>query len=180
LAISRESDDQRGIGQDLGNLGDTYLALGDLPRALSCLTESLNIFRQIGGRRSEGITLSSLGDAHLAAEETRVAPEYYQQAYGLAVEGGDLIEEAKALCKQSKALALCGELEQAIHLAEEALTLFERIESPLTAAARETLALWRKQSLKDDSASLKVHSISVWYPSDGSDQAIKTTCSSTA
>src|SRR5688572_27985973 len=58
--------------------------------------ETFDIFRNIGDRRSEGITLSSLGDAFLTLEDTPTAIRYYEEAYQVAVEVGDSIEEAVA------------------------------------------------------------------------------------
>jgi hypothetical protein len=47
LAIAREIGDQRNEGNQLGNLGNAYSALGQLARARDCLEGTLAIFEEI-------------------------------------------------------------------------------------------------------------------------------------
>jgi tetratricopeptide (TPR) repeat protein len=51
-------------GNDLGNLGNAYAALGDARKAIEFYEQALAIAREIGDRRNEGAWLGNLGLAY--------------------------------------------------------------------------------------------------------------------
>jgi tetratricopeptide (TPR) repeat protein len=51
-------------GGDLGNLGNVYADLGENRRAIQFYEQRLQIAREIGDRRGEGIALANLGMAN--------------------------------------------------------------------------------------------------------------------
>ncbi len=69
LAIKRELGDHQGVANGLYNLGALDLETGDLESARARLTESLNLFWQLGRRRAIAAALASL--AQLSALQGR-------------------------------------------------------------------------------------------------------------
>jgi tetratricopeptide (TPR) repeat protein len=82
--LHREIGDRRGEGNDLGNLGNAYAALGDARKAIEFYEQALVIAREIGDRRNEGAWLGSLGLAYFALGDARKAIEFYEQALAIA------------------------------------------------------------------------------------------------
>src|SRR5262249_59244918 len=61
LAVYRVTPDARwGEGIYLSNLGESWRAIGDAPRAITLHEEAWGINREMGDRRSEGYTLCNL------------------------------------------------------------------------------------------------------------------------
>ena len=143
LLISREIGDRRGEGNRLGNLGLAYARLGDARKAIEHYDQALLIAREIGDRRGEGNRLGNLGSAYFRLGDWRRAEEFYKSQLAIAQEIGDRSGEANALW----GLAICsekdGDLKQAISNAEEAMRIFEEIESPSAQNMRSLLAGWK-------------------------------------
>ncbi|MBN1934142.1 MAG: tetratricopeptide repeat protein, partial [Anaerolineae bacterium] len=47
LTIAREIGDRRGEGSDLGNLGNAYRNLGQVEKAIECMSQAAEIFDEI-------------------------------------------------------------------------------------------------------------------------------------
>jgi len=77
--------------------------------------------------------------------EINKAQNYYQQRLEIAREIGDRRGEGNALW----GLAICHEkmddLKKAIENAEEALKIFERIESPSASTMRNLISIWQNE-----------------------------------
>jgi tetratricopeptide (TPR) repeat protein len=143
LTITREVNNRRGEGAALGNLGIAYFDLGETRRAIEFHEQALVINREIGARRAEGNNLGNLGVAYNRLGETRQAIEFYRQRIAIAREIGDRRGEGAALWNMSLALDKLGKRDEAIAHAEAAFEIFEQIEDPFAAKAREQLAKWR-------------------------------------
>jgi tetratricopeptide (TPR) repeat protein len=146
LAIAREIGDRRGEGNTLGNLGLGYAELGEPRRAAEFYEQQLLITREIGDRRGEGNALGNLGIAYKNLGEPRRAVEFYEQHLAIARELGDRRGEGNALFNTSLAFEILGDRAKAIAHAEAALEIYDEIESPYAAKAREQLAKWRGEA----------------------------------
>ena len=122
LALSRQIGDRRREAMNLGNVGASWLGLGDLAAARRDLEESLRLIRQNGDRPSEGVKRQSLSVLALwQGDETR-ALVLAQSALNAAVAAQELDREAEA------ALAL-GDAEAALGRPEQAAQAYERARS---------------------------------------------------
>jgi tetratricopeptide (TPR) repeat protein len=77
-----------GYGQARRRLGAIRLGQGNVSRALAFLDESVVLFRTIGDRRAEGLSLLLLGDAHRAAGAEVEAGRCWRDALAALVESG--------------------------------------------------------------------------------------------
>ena len=84
MGIAREIGYRLGEAADLGNLGDCYADLGQIPRAIESHEQALAIAREIGFRQGEAADLCSLGGC--ASDQGRwvQAADYHRQAVGVA------------------------------------------------------------------------------------------------
>lgn len=65
--MSVAQDTPYGQANTLDSLGYAHHRLGEHAEAIDCFQRAVDLFRHIGDRHSEGITLHHLGDAHAAA-----------------------------------------------------------------------------------------------------------------
>jgi tetratricopeptide (TPR) repeat protein len=144
LPIFRTRGEKRGEGAALGSLGLAYAYLGDAKKAIEYYEQALAITREIGDKRGEGAWLGNLGIAIKNLGDAQKAIEYYEQQLVIAREIGDRKGEGNALWNTSQALYELDRPSEAIRKAESALEIYDQIESPMTARARQQLAEWRK------------------------------------
>ena len=145
LAIARDIGDRQGEANSLGNLGIAHKNLGEYRRAIEFLEQVLAIARDIGDRQGEANSLGNLGNAYDSLGEYCRAIEFYEQQLAIAREIGDRRGEANALFNMSLVLNQLGERAQAIANVRAALDIYERIEAPDAAMAREQLAEWQAE-----------------------------------
>jgi tetratricopeptide (TPR) repeat protein len=145
LAITRQIGDRWGEGHALGNLGVAYKNLGEYPRAIEYHLQHLALAREIGDLRGEGHALGNLGLAYLNLGEYRRAIGYHEQYLSVARAIGDREGEGNALWNMSSALDQLGKRVEAIERAQEALGLFQKIESPFAEAVRRQLEQWQQK-----------------------------------
>jgi tetratricopeptide (TPR) repeat protein len=146
LATARQLKDRASEGRHLGNLGNTYDALGETRRAVELHEQALLVLREIGDRRSEGAILGNLGNTYDALGETRRAVEFYGQHLTIAREIGDRLSEGIALLNIGLALDELDDRAKAITHVEAALAIYEQIEDPYAEEARALLAQWRGEA----------------------------------
>ncbi len=107
----------------------------------------LNAARQLKDRSNEGMILGNMGLAYAALGETRRAIDFYEQQLVITREIGDRRGEGNALFNKSQELKKLGNRVQAIADTEAALEIYEQIESPYAANAREQLDEWRGEGV---------------------------------
>ncbi len=73
----------------LGNLGSSYLHLGEVTKAIDYYEQALVVSREIGDRRNEGGLLSNLGSSYFYLGEVTKAIKFYEQALLISREIGD-------------------------------------------------------------------------------------------
>lgn len=149
LGIAREVGSQRAETTHLGNLGRAWNNLGEPRRAIEFEEQALAIAREIGYKRSEAVNLSGLGNAWAALGERHRAIDFYKQAVSIFREIGDRRGESAGLFNLALRLRETGvaaEQQRAVALMEEALAIFEAIESPNTNTAKATLAQWQAEN----------------------------------
>jgi tetratricopeptide (TPR) repeat protein len=144
--IAREIGNRRGEAYALGNLGLAWAVLGETCKAIESFEQVLSTARETGDRMSEGAALGSLGLAWADLGETRKAIEFFEQSRAIAREIGDRRVEGNSLFNMSLSVDKLGDRAQAMTLAEAALKIFEKIESPTAEKARRQLAEWRGQA----------------------------------
>ncbi len=143
LEATRRSKDKVVEGVLLGNLGNAYVDLGDPRKAIEYYEQALKIAREIGDRRGEGNSLGNLGSAYAELSEPRKAIEHYEQQLKITQEIGDLRGEGNALWNMSLVQDSLGKRSEAVKLANDALAIFEQIESPYAERMRQQLAEWQ-------------------------------------
>ena len=134
---------KRGEDADLGNMGMAYADLGETRKAIEYHEHALAIDREIGDKRGEGADLGNLGSAFYQLGEIEKALDYYNKKMPIVHEIGDRRGEGNALWGQAICSEKMNDLPQAIAKAEEALKIFEQIESPSATTMREMLSKWR-------------------------------------
>lgn len=127
LSASRYLEDRYAEGHHLGNLGNAYADLGEVPRAIEFYEQALTIAREIGDRRGEGKSLGNLGLAYKALGETQRAIEFYEQDLTIAREIGDRHGEGSALGNLGNAYAALGDTRCAIETYEQHLTIAREV-----------------------------------------------------
>ena len=80
LDISREIGDRENEGCWLGNIGLTYVNLGQIEKAMVYYEKALNISREIGDRENEGSWLGHLGSAYAELGQIEKAILHYEKA----------------------------------------------------------------------------------------------------
>jgi tetratricopeptide (TPR) repeat protein len=112
---------------NLGGLGNAYLALGQVERAVKLYREALTIARQVGDRRTEGIWLGNLGIAYHNLGQAQQAIEFHQQALAIAREIGDRRYESFYLSHIGRDYRALGQIERAVEFHEKALGITREV-----------------------------------------------------
>ena len=127
VEAARAMGDRWGEGVWLGNLGNAYVDLGEVRRAIEYHEQALEIAREIGDRQGEGTDLGNLGSAYENLGEVRRAIGYYEQALGIAREIGYRPHEGTHLGNLGTAYKSLGEVGRAIEYHEQALEIAREI-----------------------------------------------------
>jgi tetratricopeptide (TPR) repeat protein len=97
--------------------------LGDLERAEELSLAALAIQRQLGNRRSEAISLSSLANVFYETGRVEQARELLEQSLAIHREVGNRRSEGVALTGLASVYQAAGQLEKAEHLFRDALNI---------------------------------------------------------
>jgi tetratricopeptide (TPR) repeat protein len=127
LSAARRRNDRYAEGARLGNLGNTYAALGDARQAITYHEQALVIAREIGDRRGEGAALGNLGIAYADLGNALQAIPYHEQRLAIAREVGDRRGEGAALGHLGNAYKDLGDARQAITYHEQRLAIADEI-----------------------------------------------------
>jgi tetratricopeptide (TPR) repeat protein len=123
LGVARRLSDREAEGGILVNLGNAYMDLGELRKAIQHYEQRLQIAQEIGDRRGEGAAVSNMGNAYGALGEPRKAIQYCEQALQIAREIGDRHGEGIALGNIGNAYWALGEPHKAIQYFEQHLQI---------------------------------------------------------
>ena len=115
-------------GAILGNLGNTYSALGQVERAIEYYEQALAISQEIGDRCNEGTWLGNLGNAYYVLGQVERAIKYYEQALTISQEIDDRRGEGADLGNLGNAYFALGQVERAIKYYEQALAISQEID----------------------------------------------------
>ncbi|MBO0700933.1 MAG: tetratricopeptide repeat protein, partial [Zavarzinella sp.] len=113
LAHYREVGDRKNEGIALGNMGDIYLALGEVDRARECIDRRLALAREDQDVEAEAAAMNSLGFLRVVVNDRDGAVRHFKQALGVFERTGNRRFELAVLCNLSDALAGCGDAGQA-------------------------------------------------------------------
>src|SRR5947209_9241774 len=92
----RETNNRRGEGWTLSNLGKTYYACGELDEAHTYLDRALRMRREVD-RREAGRTLNNLGSVYAKMGQRERARECYEEALSINRAMGDREGDGKTL-----------------------------------------------------------------------------------
>jgi tetratricopeptide (TPR) repeat protein len=129
IQCGTEEDDPIEIASVYHHLGETLSNLGDLDRAIDCLTWAKNILCNAGRHDLEGKAIMAMAMVHQKNRNTEQAIFLLKGLLSHAREKGDLLEEANALAN----LSLIGSksnwigLREAIQLNEQSLDRFRQL-----------------------------------------------------
>jgi tetratricopeptide (TPR) repeat protein len=144
LPICRETGGRSSEGNAIGNMGIAYMDLGETHRAIECYEQSLAIYRQVGDRVGEAAALANLGEIYnRSLDDPQRAIDFYEKCLVIVRDVGARRSEGIALLNAARALSKMGDHPQAITYAEAALVIFDQIEDPETAVARQLLEALR-------------------------------------
>jgi len=127
LEQARERQDRAGEGAALHRIGNAYLNMGQLRKALEVYPQAQAIYHAIGERRGEAATLTNQGIAHLSAGEHEKALELFQQTLTLRKALMDRRGEADALQNIGTAYAGADQLQRALEYYRQALPIHREV-----------------------------------------------------
>ncbi|MBM9505123.1 AfsR/SARP family transcriptional regulator [Actinacidiphila acididurans] len=139
LAIHRELDSGRGLGNGLYALSIPLTSTGRLDEAMACLTEALPIFRESRQQFWEGMTLYRLAGVYLASGRWREAASHVEQALVILREVGGEWRTANALTMLGRALARLDQPVRAHACWRDALGIYAALGSPEADEVRRLL-----------------------------------------
>lgn len=114
LAIANEIGDYVGASNALGNLGQTYLRLRDLPHAIASLQQQHMLARDLGDQRNQAHAQTFLGICHLLQGDVQSAVSCLQIGLELADRIGDPSIQSIAAWNLGLAFEQLNELELAV------------------------------------------------------------------
>jgi DNA-binding SARP family transcriptional activator len=103
MTIYRELGDLNGESGCWVRLGEFHHLLGEHEQALSCHRRAVALWRGLGNRADEAVTLISLGDSALAAGKPAQAREAWESAVTILTELG--LPAASSVCRKLASLA---------------------------------------------------------------------------
>ncbi|XP_078360918.1 uncharacterized protein LOC144645277 [Oculina patagonica] len=101
-----------------GNLGNTFLSLGDFRKATNYYELCLKIAKEVGEKAIEGKACGSLGSAFLRLGDFRKAIDYCELHLKIAREVGDKVGEGKTCGNLGSAFLSVGDFRKAIEYYE--------------------------------------------------------------
>jgi len=110
-------------GAHFGSLGNAYLDLGEVHKAIEFYKKQLVIARKIGDRHSEGNALGNLGNAYADLGKPRKAIEFYKKQLVIVRKTGERQGEGNALGSLGIAYKDLGEVRKAIKYGKQALLI---------------------------------------------------------
>ena len=144
LAIDRELGDKAGLAIDLNNIGLIFKQRGDLDLALDHYNQALAANREIGNKAQVAINLNNIGLIFKQRGDLDLALDHYNQALAIQQSMGDKAGVAIDLNNIGAVYIEQKRFAEAEAVLAEAVALFEQLDSPNAARAREWLEKARR------------------------------------
>lgn len=109
------------------NLGSIYNALGKKLEALKYYAQALEIFKEIGDAKGEGITLSNIGRVYSALGKKMEALRYYERALSILAEIGEGGGKGTTLSHLGRVYSALGQQNEARRYYEQALIILQEV-----------------------------------------------------
>jgi CHAT domain-containing protein/Flp pilus assembly protein TadD len=127
LRLYQASNNKKGEGVALANLGIAHRALGNYLKALNYLEQALVIHQSFNDQPKQISIFINLGNAYESIGESEQAIKNYQQSIKIARSTGDDFGEEVALGSLGIVLINIGEYEQAIQSFQKSLAIAQKI-----------------------------------------------------
>jgi tetratricopeptide (TPR) repeat protein len=127
LTAARRTNDARGEGQTLNNLGNVYRSQGKWKEAIALYEQFLQICRSIGDVQGEGQSLSNLGNMYQFQGKWDEAIALYEQSLQICRSIGDVQGEGQSLSNLGTVYRSQGKWDEAIVLHEQSLQICRAI-----------------------------------------------------
>ncbi len=111
----------------LFNLGNTYIYLGEIKKAIEYIQAALSIYKEIYDRDGESGALGKLGNAYFFLDENEKAIQCYQEAIEISQEINDRQNEGVWVGELGKVYYHIGKVEKAIQHFQEALDISREV-----------------------------------------------------
>jgi tetratricopeptide (TPR) repeat protein len=121
-AAKRQGSKQREAAW-LGNLGNTYSALGQGEQAITYYEQALAVAREIDFKHGEAMALVNLGVVHVKLGQIEQGINYYEQALAMARQTSDKHTEMMALDNLGLVYIKSGQVKKAINYYEQILAM---------------------------------------------------------
>lgn len=131
LEIGRKLEDQNLIGNALINLANVYCDKNDLVTASRLAEERLQMAAKNGDLRGQARALGTIGVIHRKMGDLSKAIDFYARQETLAREIGDRRMEGRAIWNSALAHGAQGRHEDALRLANKALTTYKSLHHPM-------------------------------------------------
>lgn len=127
LTAAQSTNHRHNESTFLIGLGDSYLHLSQIDKAIDYYEQVLKMVRKNGNRRNEGVALGSLGIAYRELGQVDKAIEHLKQGLAVVREGGYRGREVWILSELGKIYQDVGQIEKAIKYHEQALVTAQAI-----------------------------------------------------
>jgi tetratricopeptide (TPR) repeat protein len=118
---------KRSKAYNSGCLANAYLRLGERRTAIKYYNETLEAFRQLKDKKSEGKVLGNIGLAYSGLGEKQNAFEYYESALKIHREVGNRVDESRVLSNIGGAYTDLGEKQKALEYFKDALKIHREV-----------------------------------------------------
>ncbi len=108
-------------------MAEAYRSIGRPERALTFYEQVLPIWREVGNRVGEAVTLNNMGLAYEAMGQPERALTLYEQALPIRAEVGSRVGEARTLNNMGLAYEAMGQPERALTLYEQSLSILREV-----------------------------------------------------
>lgn len=139
LTVCREYGDQGAMANALHGLGLTYRAQGRAAEAIACFEQELTISRELAHSRYQADALHAIGDVHADGGMLVAAIHAYRDALAVRRQSEDPRGTGMTLSRLGIALRFQGHGDLAARYLQEALAIFEHLQSSQAEAIRPLL-----------------------------------------
>ena len=126
-----KTDNLRGQGIALTNIGNVYNALNQYQKAIDNFQQALKTIREVKDKRVEAIALGNLGNAYFSLGKYDKAIEFHLQSLEVAREVKDRLGEGQSLGNLGLAYFSLGKYDRAIEFHLQALAILREIKDRL-------------------------------------------------